>query len=89
MKTIGKIAVAVVTLVVLGATGWLVGSGLQGKTLKDTLPGQQIEQNVDQNQGDENVNDENTDGTENDGEQQEPEATSVAYDEERNVLSIG
>ena len=86
MKTIGKIAVAIVTLIVMGATGWLVGSGLQGKTLKDTLPGQQVEQNVDQSQGD-NAGDETT-GTEDNGEQQEPEATSVAYDAERNVLSI-
>lgn len=87
MKLIGKIAVTVVTLVVLGSLGWLMGAGFQGKTLADTLPEQKVEQDV--NQGDENVNDENTDGAENDGEVQEPEATSIAYDAERNVLSIG
>ncbi len=82
MKTIGKIATGFLVVVVLAALGWLIGAGVQGKTLKDTVPEQKVENNIDQGNTE-------TDGTETDGEEQEPEATEVAYDAERNVLSIG
>lgn len=82
MKTVGKIATGFLVIVVLAALGWLIGAGVQGKTLKDTVPEQKVETEIDQGNTE-------TDGTETDGEEQEPEATQVAYDAERNTLFVG
>ena len=82
MKTVGKFATIFLVVVVVVMLAWVAVAGFQGKTLKDTLPEQKTEVNVDQ--GDINDGDENTEGTE-----EEPEATQVAYDAEREVLFVG
>lgn len=91
MKTIGKIATAVLTVVVIGALGWLIGAGVQGKTLKDTLPEQKQEQIVeDENQNNENQENENQNNTENGDETgSDVETASIKYIAEENTICLG